>query len=495
MDPNAVVLEISSDEEGGWDDHADKAIFDGTVDYNWIADILDEVNRDDFGRDDGGDDSDEVVLVSETLPRKPRKILTSKSTSLTEFDDDCVVLDHDPDKPPEARNDNSIDREEDDDSDDIVVVSEKGQVACRDYPHPRHLCIKFPFSSTPNQSHCDQCYCYVCDSLAPCIYWGNGNGSIDHCLATDKIEFWKTERQNSKNVGKDVVSVPPMIPDLVPQTPSISHNQTPRNRACPVTASFVVPNSVNQDRSQFSLPRNKYLPNLVSQQLARSSSCTISGGRVHHSYSLASPVHRPVFKRTASDGFAQTNRYSYSSYYRDNYRNYLTVSSQPNSVNPSVPFSSRQNIPFDFQPNFQPLVNSDPCVEVPVLFKPNPVPFSSQTQGNSFLPNYTVPSEASQQESQMSTVDPKFFNGISWPQSRQINHQSAAQSSPLEGAGLTNEPPHASGSGGLVDYEYDNWVFNNQPCETGSMDGSGPFGLNMFSADHAYTDAGITYDF
>lgn len=29
------------------------------------------------------------------------------------------------------------------------------QVACRDYPHPRHLCLNFPFGSTPNANHCD----------------------------------------------------------------------------------------------------------------------------------------------------------------------------------------------------------------------------------------------------------------------------------------------------------------------------------------------------
>ncbi|URD95143.1 hypothetical protein MUK42_30046 [Musa troglodytarum] len=27
------------------------------------------------------------------------------------------------------------------------------QVACRDYPHSRHLCAKYPFSKTPTSSH------------------------------------------------------------------------------------------------------------------------------------------------------------------------------------------------------------------------------------------------------------------------------------------------------------------------------------------------------
>lgn len=129
MDPNTVVLEISSDEENGWDDHIGTGVIDGSDDYNWIADILDEVNRDDCGYDDGGDDSDEVVLVSESLPKKPRKKkFTSKSSSLIHFDDDCMILDHDPDKLPEPQNDKATDHDDDDDSDEIVVVSEKGQV-------------------------------------------------------------------------------------------------------------------------------------------------------------------------------------------------------------------------------------------------------------------------------------------------------------------------------------------------------------------------------
>ncbi|KAI3742000.1 hypothetical protein L1987_59679 [Smallanthus sonchifolius] len=481
MDPNAVVLEISSDEEGGWNDLAEKGIIDGDDDYNWISDILDEVNRDDCGYDD------EVVLVGEVLPKKPRKKLTSNP--VLDLDDDCVVLDHDPDKPPDVRKDSPTDQDqdEDDDSDDIIVVSEKGQVACRDYPHPRHLCIKFPFSSTPNQSHCDQCYCYVCDSLAPCIYWGNGSGCINHCLATDKIEFWVLERQNLKNVGKEV-SAAPMNP-VSQANQSLMLNPV---QACPVTSSFRVGNIISQDRSPFVLSRNKYQPGLASQQLTRTSSCTIPGGRVHHSYNLSAPVHRPVFKRTVSDGFVPTtNRYSYSSYYKGDYRNQFTGSSQPNIVNASVPFTSRSNPPFDFPPNLQPLVNSDPYVEGPVLFQPNPVSLSSQAQGRSSLPNYTMPFEASRQESQGSTVDPKFFNGISWPPS-QINQQSAAQSSLIQGMGSTNEPSLASGSGGLVDYEYDNWMFNH---EARSMGGSGLFGLSELPSDPACMDPGTIFEF
>ncbi|KAE9590996.1 hypothetical protein Lalb_Chr20g0113491 [Lupinus albus] len=75
-------------------------------------------------------------------------------------------------------------------------------IACRDYPHPRHLCGNFPFSSTPHHSHCDKCHCYVCDSLAPCPKWGTGLLTTDHCHATDRSSIWKTLRKNFK-LGKN----------------------------------------------------------------------------------------------------------------------------------------------------------------------------------------------------------------------------------------------------------------------------------------------------
>ncbi|MED6202775.1 hypothetical protein PIB30_109017, partial [Stylosanthes scabra] len=72
------------------------------------------------------------------------------------------------------------------------------QVACRDYPHARHACANFPFSSTPHETHCDQCHCYVCDTLAPCLMWGTGLQVLDHCHANDKIELWRIQRKNFK---------------------------------------------------------------------------------------------------------------------------------------------------------------------------------------------------------------------------------------------------------------------------------------------------------
>ncbi|XP_057841776.2 uncharacterized protein LOC131051331 isoform X2 [Cryptomeria japonica] len=67
-------------------------------------------------------------------------------------------------------------------------------VACRDFPHPRHLCVKFPFKNTPHEKYCEKCHCYVCDKPAPCLFWGKENPDKDHCHSSDKEEKWKRQR-------------------------------------------------------------------------------------------------------------------------------------------------------------------------------------------------------------------------------------------------------------------------------------------------------------
>ncbi|KAK1698658.1 hypothetical protein QYE76_015355 [Lolium multiflorum] len=88
--------------------------------------------------------------------------------------------------------------DDDDDDDDCVIVAEKGEVACRDFPHSRHLCSNMPFGSTSHSKHCTMCYCFVCDAPAPCSYWGKGLSVDDHCHATDKETKWKTLREAFK---------------------------------------------------------------------------------------------------------------------------------------------------------------------------------------------------------------------------------------------------------------------------------------------------------
>nr|XP_051210395.1 protein gar2-like isoform X7 [Lolium perenne] len=123
----------------------------------------------------------------DTRSRYPQAAATTRSSSR--------------DVPTVARNStaqqNGIE-DDDDDDDDCVIVAEKGEVACRDFPHSRHLCSNMPFGTTSHSKHCTMCYCFVCDAPAPCSYWGKGLSVDDHCHATDKETKWKTLREAFK---------------------------------------------------------------------------------------------------------------------------------------------------------------------------------------------------------------------------------------------------------------------------------------------------------
>ncbi|KAB2598839.1 hypothetical protein D8674_001759 [Pyrus ussuriensis x Pyrus communis] len=136
-----------------------------------------------------------------------RQILCVKNkVDVKHFEDveDCFILDFDPSELVQLFKLSVSDNggRGHDGSPDIAVVAEKGQVlifthdpfvACRDYPHSRHLCLKFPFGTTPHESYCDLCYCYVCDSAAPCGLW-----KLSHCHAAGHIGDWKSKRMLRK---------------------------------------------------------------------------------------------------------------------------------------------------------------------------------------------------------------------------------------------------------------------------------------------------------
>ncbi|XP_068663770.1 RPM1 interacting protein 13-like [Aristolochia californica] len=194
LDP--VIVEISSDEEGDWDEYDDQHI-------DWLSEYLDDDTE-------VVDVSDDVVILDElstskkqgSLPVKPKEAVSSGKLG----DDDCLILDGDPDEILPKMN-----AAEDGSLDDLLIVGEKGEVACRDFAHPRHDCVKFPFSSTSHAKHCDLCHCYVCDIRAPCVYWGTGQLKTDHCHSTDKEERWKADRRALKR-GR--TPAPPVVKKL-----------------------------------------------------------------------------------------------------------------------------------------------------------------------------------------------------------------------------------------------------------------------------------------
>ncbi|PON71949.1 hypothetical protein PanWU01x14_067910 [Parasponia andersonii] len=127
---------------------------------------------------------------------------------LFEESEECFILDFDPfdpidisklsvsEKPAAGDGDDDDDGNDNDDDADFVVLAEKGQVACRDYPHSRHLCMKFPFETSSHESFCEQCYCYVCDSPAPCSSWTEPKPA--HCHASEQDGNWKFLRKMMK---------------------------------------------------------------------------------------------------------------------------------------------------------------------------------------------------------------------------------------------------------------------------------------------------------
>ncbi|CAI9768711.1 unnamed protein product [Fraxinus pennsylvanica] len=270
---NPVILEISSDDDSSFCEVRRGGGCGSGEDRDWLSGILDEMDR-------GSDDSDDVVLVDEVVvkPKKARLNSSNSSTKIVNYnggdDDECVILDGDPDKLLAVEN-SKVD-DDDDDSDDLLVVGEKGQVACRDFPHARHLCVTFPFASTPHDTHCDRCHCYVCDSLAPCVHWGSGISNIDHCHATDKEEFWRTQRKSLKESDKTqpILNVVPhanLVPPLYPvQANSSAQNQDFNRVTVHPRTHFGIPNVMNQGKSQPSrpaVPRYSYQPPMVPQQL------------------------------------------------------------------------------------------------------------------------------------------------------------------------------------------------------------------------------------
>ncbi|KDP30900.1 hypothetical protein JCGZ_15512 [Jatropha curcas] len=125
-------------------------------------------------------------------PLRPIFCLKRK-VDMKPFDEiyDCFILDFDPGEPLHSISNLSLSTD-----DELSIVAERGQVACRDYPHPRHLCLKYPFEKTPHENYCHLCYCYACDTVAPCLYWTDPKSA--HCNATEQIDAWKSERKLRK---------------------------------------------------------------------------------------------------------------------------------------------------------------------------------------------------------------------------------------------------------------------------------------------------------
>ncbi|TVU30427.1 hypothetical protein EJB05_22051 [Eragrostis curvula] len=285
------VVEISSDEE---DVPAGNKL---PVDpFGWASGLFDVDGQDDAARDD----FDDLMVMSEwssppvlQKTTKPDDLVVMNELSspavhqkkvkpggrhdeenndgfndLTD-DDDCVVLDGDPDKAV------TVGEEEgsagDSSSDELQIVAEKGQLACRDFPHSRHLCSNFPFKSTSHVKYCNMCHCFVCDAPAPCKLWGDGRSVADHCHATDKEGQWKELRQAYK-----CNSLPASGPGKH-QSAACSTMMSPRQQN--MQCQFAVPQSIPSLASNMghhSLSNQSPLPFGVSHNQQRNPSVRVS---------------------------------------------------------------------------------------------------------------------------------------------------------------------------------------------------------------------------
>ncbi|GKV01679.1 hypothetical protein SLEP1_g14218 [Rubroshorea leprosula] len=252
MDPKQLVFGISSDEEAPtWED----MIGD---DDNWFTEVLGAVDM-------GFDDPDEVVFVREVKPSKKSKPSKLRS-QVFDDNDDCFVLNGDPRKPLDVSN------EEEEDEDELQIVGQNGEIACRDLPHSRHLCAKFKFSSTPHEKHCELCHCYVCDTHAPCVYWGSGTSNTnDHCHATDEEERWNTLRKSfrtGKNAPMPVSNFP-----LTPPMEAAHLNDVPLSDVTHVaprsTSQNQVSSPVAQDQVSRPIPLNRVSWSTPQNQVSR----------------------------------------------------------------------------------------------------------------------------------------------------------------------------------------------------------------------------------
>ncbi|XP_013593615.1 PREDICTED: uncharacterized protein LOC106301711 [Brassica oleracea var. oleracea] len=162
---NHEVVDVSSDEE------------EVDEDFDWLNDL-------------SSDSTDVVEVLSEMKGSVDSHYRKPKAKALEEDDDDCVILDGDPDKTTKTDTDKLAK-----DDDEVLVVGQKGEIACRDFPHPRHSCANYSFNSTSHEKYCDMCHCYVCDIPAPCAYWCIAVSSIEHCHANDKEKIWRNQRE------------------------------------------------------------------------------------------------------------------------------------------------------------------------------------------------------------------------------------------------------------------------------------------------------------
>ncbi|PKA65126.1 hypothetical protein AXF42_Ash013247 [Apostasia shenzhenica] len=209
------IIYISSDEDDFVDESYD-------ISEEWVTELLESVDKDLREHDSlAVDDSFTPACLNRqsTSPNNPDEgleekdamvvddfstmtCITKQGPSQKDSDDDCLILDGDPDKPVMVVD---CQRNSEDGCDDLFIVGEKGDALQTGKPHVTGIIgipnVSFsPVVRYSDNNSAKQCHCYVCDSPAPCNFWGNGLSNADHCHSSDKDPFWKAARNQFKKI-------------------------------------------------------------------------------------------------------------------------------------------------------------------------------------------------------------------------------------------------------------------------------------------------------
>ncbi|GJM84747.1 hypothetical protein PR202_ga00447 [Eleusine coracana subsp. coracana] len=379
MAPVGVVVEISSDEE---DFPTGNKL--PVEPLGWASGLFDTDGQDDAIRDDFDDliimdewssppvlqkttTPDDLVVMSElSLPAVHQKKAKSGGghdeeseynfEDLTD-DDECMILDGDPDKAVTVGEEGSVG---DSSSDELQIVAEKGP-----------------------------CHCFVCDAPAPCKYWGNGTSVTEHCHATDKEKRWTELRQAFK-----CKSLSASVPEKH-QSVSCSTMMSPRQQN--MHFQVAVPQSLPSLASNMdhrSLANQSPLVYDVSQNQQRNPSVRVS-------LCLAGTVSTPRAGRGTGNPHIPQNTHSRAIFKR--------VGSFPPNANRFGSAATLDNS----------LMNQAlPNVSRPVQVAPRMNAFTSTAQGSAPLRSLSAPTAFQAQQGQLAAygqVDPNGKN-VTGPQ-------------------------------------------------------------------------------
>ncbi|ERN15921.1 hypothetical protein AMTRI_Chr07g25300 [Amborella trichopoda] len=336
------VWEISSDED--------------EPGIHWLSTLL-----------DCGDETEVVVLeggADDNGNLRPKDLKNSEFKE--DLDDDCCVLEDNPNKLGDDAEGGL------DSSDDLVITGEKGEVACRDFPHPRHLCVKFPFSSTSHEKFCNMCHCYVCDTHAPCFQWCTWNSACDHCHATEHDEKWKMERKNFKKNEASPATMPKTLDTSLSMAPThcgsgpaptsshsthfMSNMPQPSQIRLPNSSSPYTPCSTNRSTTPYVLPKFStkrrtdraafvYVGSKTSEEL-------LNKTHTHRERTISTlSNHHKRLKSTFPSNASLMNRASNSSYNNNNQRhaqrlisNHILSRTKAPHVNSTPGFCQSRNL-------------------------------------------------------------------------------------------------------------------------------------------------------